>query len=678
MIQRCLEELAIISLNTEQVDFAVEDINNILREKSSDVIYFILAKKLYGIVSTGDIRKCKGKRVGINREFTYLVNWDYMHARSIFRNNSKVNKLPVVDEEGYLLGDYSRWDDRRRIMRCKAGCLGNLLNVIHHKTIYLVNPNQNKVDMFEYGKVMFQQEAITYSVCDNESIVSFFHEGNIFVFVDEDELRGVKSLYSQLINQYGIELYTLKALADQAIAYSEEKEILDILTKQGIVCYTLSLGDQENSWYQKYRSLQNKRLINPNKNILPSTELAEGFFEELYSDKYFKSISNLPEAMHCIDGVNKLKDVNSKYFNVNGGNRLTVGQPDIYQKTVYFFGPCIMIESFVEDKYTIESLLQEKLNKIGMYRVINCGAYSDKKIDINRILDTNFKEGDIAIIYTFDRTFDGIPNLSLISLGERYQIPVKWTVNTLPHCNHKVNMILAEEIFSMIKPELNMKCQSKEIPSEIIRQMYISQTYIKRYFSGFNCEKHNKIGAIVMNCNPFTKGHRYLIECACQVVDFLIIFVVEEDRSLFSFEERFEMVERGTADLGKVMVVPSGKFILSQTTFPEYFLKIADEDIVRNVEYDITLFADYIASELHIAYRFVGEEPIDNVTNEYNNAMKKILPKKGIHLMEIARKMEDGVYISASEVRTNIERGSMEEAYRLVPETTINILEGGR
>ena len=229
-------------------------------------------------------------------------------------------------------------------------------------------------------------------------------------------------------------------------------------------------------------------------------------------------------------------------------------------------------------------------------------------------------------------------------------------------------MILAEEIFSMIKPELNMKCQSKEIPSGIIRQMYISQTYIKRYFSGFNCEKHNKIGAIVMNCNPFTKGHRYLIECACQVVDFLIIFVVEEDRSLFSFEERFEMVERGTDDLGKVMVVPSGKFILSQTTFPEYFLKIADED----------MFADYIASELHIAYRFVGEEPIDNVTNEYNNAMKKILPKKGIHLMEIARKMEDGVYISASEVRTNIERGSMEEAYRLVPETTINILEGGR
>lgn len=102
-------------------------------------------------------------------------------------------------------------------------------------------------------------------------------------------------------------------------------------------------------------------------------------------------------------------------------------------------------------------------------------------------------------------------------------------------------------------------------------------------------------------------------------VGFLIIFVVEEDKSVFSFEERFEMVSEGTKDLEHIIVVPSGDFILSQTTFPEYFIKVADEDIVQNVDYDITLFADCICSQLNICYRFVGNEPNDLVTKYFEN-----------------------------------------------------------
>ena len=57
-----------------------------------------------------------------------------------------------------------------------------------------------------------------------------------------------------------------------------------------------------------------------------------------------------------------------------------------------------------------------------------------------------------------------------------------------------------------------------------------------------------KVGAAVMNCNPFTIGHRYLIETAAKECDLLYIFVLSEDKSEFSFADRLEMVKRGTAD----------------------------------------------------------------------------------------------------------------------------------
>ena len=179
-----------------------------------------------------------------------------------------------------------------------------------------------------------------------------------------------------------------------------------------------------------------------------------------------------------------------------------------------------------------------------------------------------------------------------------------------------------------------------------------------------------------MNCNPFTYGHRYLIEQALHRVDYLILFVVEEDRSVFTFEERFVMVREGISDMENVMAVPSGPFILSQTTFPEYFIKAKDEDLVRNVENDIILFAKEIAPRLNIKYRFVGEEPEDIVTNEYNMAMKRILPRNGIQLIELPRKMEGGNYISASSVRRCLEKNKYSDLQALVPESTLRIIHG--
>lgn len=52
-----------------------------------------------------------------------------------------------------------------------------------------------------------------------------------------------------------------------------------------------------------------------------------------------------------------------------------------------------------------------------------------------------------------------------------------------------------------------------------------------------------------MNANPFTLGHRHLIELANQENDLVYVFVVAANASLFNTDERMKLVQAGTADL---------------------------------------------------------------------------------------------------------------------------------
>ena len=183
-----------------------------------------------------------------------------------------------------------------------------------------------------------------------------------------------------------------------------------------------------------------------------------------------------------------------------------------------------------------------------------------------------------------------------------------------------------------------------------------------------------KIGAIVMNCNPFTLGHRYLIEYASKQVDRLYIFAVEEDRSFFPFADRIKLIKEGTADLGNVIVLPSGNFIISALTFTDYFGKTELQDKKIDPSLDVSLFGEYIAPTLGITVRFAGEEPLDKVTLQYNDSMKNILPKYGIDFVVIPRKEFGGEVISASRVRKLLEKKDFESIKKIVPETTYDYL----
>lgn len=155
---------------------------------------------------------------------------------------------------------------------------------------------------------------------------------------------------------------------------------------------------------------------------------------------------------------------------------------------------------------------------------------------------------------------------------------------------------------------------------------------------------------LVMNCNPFTLGHRYLIEKAARESDKVFVFVVEENASLFSFEDRLNMVRMGTADLENVIVLGGGRYMISDVTFPSYFTK--EEDFVKaHTAMDAEIFATCIAPVLNVNRRYVGTEPNSPVTSVYNEALKKRLPRAGVEVIEVPRLEVKGSVISASKVR---------------------------
>lgn len=183
------------------------------------------------------------------------------------------------------------------------------------------------------------------------------------------------------------------------------------------------------------------------------------------------------------------------------------------------------------------------------------------------------------------------------------------------------------------------------------------------------------IGTVVANCNPFTLGHRYLLEEALKECDYLHLFILSDNRSTFSAKARYEMVQEGIKDLDRIILHRTSDYMISAATFPTYFFKDQAQGEQANCRLDLELFATRIAPELHITRRFVGTEPYCSVTRAYNERMQEILPEYGIEVHEIERKTREDKPISASEVRSCIAQQDDARARELVPEGVWNLIK---
>lgn len=729
-MQRNIKQLAVYEIDRDIDLLPFEKLRSLYINKTSEIIYITKNSELYGIICLGDVlRQYKnGGKIRINKDYTALTENNVVKAYEIFKKRKNIYHIPIINEKRELVGDFSCWNDllfiERNYNRLEKRYLQKKVNI--DTEICVVKPiDFNNLYYLNLLKRLLEFQ-VKYIISSKEELGNSLADGMLCIFLTEDEKRGVQCLYGLELDQNGklvderknIRFITYANLLNEImqnkeldqlninnekISYSKIDQkttyFLKHLNDRGVKCFCLYPDEQVQSDYAKKFKMEiaervkinpmqlRLRLVSP-LDSWPKLEINKKHYEEFYlelssDDAYKKGVAQkeILLASSCTFEIDK--NIKGKYFNAKDGRRITCFQPDQYIGTIYLLGPCMIIGAFNEDKYTIGSWLQKKLLMNGYkYRVENYGAImrNDSEIESRLSEIEKFDRNDIVIILSQIGEAEGIPGESLEKIFEKNKVPSTWVTNGYVHCNHKVNELMADSVFELIESSLIKKNggenEHKKIHINVQEIMadYIKRKYLNCYFANFHGSYYNAVGAIVMNCNPFSKGHRYLIEQAMKQVDFLIIFVVEEDESLFPFEERFKMIVEGTKDLENVMIVPSGDFIISSNTFQEYFMKeereINNAAIVINADYDINIFADYIAKPLHITHRFAGEEPFDNVTKIYNDSMRRILPRKGISFVEIPRSREEGIIVSASRIRKYLKDKDYEKALTLMPETT--------
>lgn len=286
--------------------------------------------------------------------------------------------------------------------------------------------------------------------------------------------------------------------------------------------------------------------------------------------------------------------------------------------------------------------------------------------DNEEIIATCSKKGNILKCFAIDEKYQGLglTNSLVSKMNEKLFSEGKYHsfIFTKPQNRFLFEGLGYKNIFTTDKVCL-LETGNKNI--------YSSLEKIKRnYF----IDDKEKYAALIMNCNPFTLGHKYLIEKASKENKNVIVFIVEEDKSAFPFDIRFKLVVNGTRDLRNVIVLPASQYLISSVTFPNYFLKKDDDVLEEYTKLDCNIFGKYFAKKFNIVRRYIGTEPNCKVTNVYNQTIQEIMPRYGVKVDTITRLEIDGDVVSASKVRALLKDKNYKEVEKLVPETTFNFL----
>lgn len=420
------------------------------------------------------------------------------------------------------------------------------------------------------------------------------------------------------------------------------------------------------------------------------------FCNDFNSMEDLKEAISTPDSYNDITGVLKFKDHSSNVVNTRNGIRITTNQPKRFKRAVFLVGLCTTFGVGADDSHTIASFLQRKLNERASkekFIVYNYGYFAgnwrtgedDKLIPILSSLPT--KKGDVVFLYYDMPLVKGLPFCDLTLKSDRPHSYGEIFLD-VGHYAANGNKMIADGLFDFLKEHkffknATMKIMrqgAKDTPNidaNDTKEAELLTNYKKELAKFYDENIRPKVGAIVMNANPFTYGHRFLVETALKNSDYLIVFVVEEDKSEIPFKDRIALVRENTADLPNVFVMPSGEFIISAKTFSEYFAKESIQEQKIDTSKDVTLFAKEIAPTLGISVRFAGKEPTDKITAQYNEDMAKILPQYGLEFIEIERsKTDKGEIISASTVRKLAKERDFEKLKSLVPPATLRYLKG--
>ena len=451
----------------------------------------------------------------------------------------------------------------------------------------------------------------------------------------------------------------------------------------------------------KYRSAQ-EQIIHETKFNFGLMRDNANVLQEIWDKKLlhvcddFESIEDLkeaistPESYEDITGVLKFKDHRSNVVNTRNGIRITTNQPKISKRSIFLVGLCATFGVGAEDSKTVASYLQRKLNEFlpeEGFIVYNYGYFVgsiEEGIDrLLPLLSTLPVKKDDLVFIRFSFPLCGIPYCDLTFKSKR---PHNYgdIFLDMGHYTANGNRMIADGLFDFMQEHdffrnatmtITHSNKAQEENHKTSNENELLTKYKQELADFYKENIQPKVGAIVMNANPFTYGHRYLVEAALKECDYLIVFVVEEDKSELPFEDRFSLVKENLSDLKRVFVRKSGEFIISAKTFSEYFRKESLQDQKIDTTLDVTLFAKEIAPVLNISVRFAGKEPTDSVTRQYNEDMARILPQYGINFIELERaKNDNGEIISASTVRSLTKSGEFEKLKDFAPPATVRYL----
>ncbi|BCR35271.1 nucleotidyl transferase family protein [Mariniplasma anaerobium] len=175
---------------------------------------------------------------------------------------------------------------------------------------------------------------------------------------------------------------------------------------------------------------------------------------------------------------------------------------------------------------------------------------------------------------------------------------------------------------------------------------------------------------VVMNLNPMTLGHLHLIEKAVPKDGDLIIFLVETNASKIDYKTRYHILKKTISHMKNVHILPSTDYIISRATFPTYFLK-DEQSMDVYTQLDVSIFKQYFMPIFEIDMRYVGQEPLDPLTDTYNKKLVNML--KG-QLTIIERITFEEKVISASYVRLLAKQKKYNELKLVVPHATYRFL----
>lgn len=411
-----------------------------------------------------------------------------------------------------------------------------------------------------------------------------------------------------------------------------------------------------------------------------------------YLSAHRDDLNNLSRFMS--NGIhNVLIDKCVNGFTVVDGKRVTSANPPVVMHSINMFGPCVVEGLCVPDDKTIPSMLQAFVNRVyGNVAVVNHGLAYGKDLlnDLLYMMATPMREGDMVLWMSGFNSQDcemlssiGIP---LLDVKDSVHSLSSWCLDSPFHCNSVANEVMAKTIYDGIEwnfqPHTSCSGLSTVIEGCNIRMSFDPDAILdSREMSDYlrlverhrNDDSNLTKGCIVMNANPCTNGHIYLINEALKQVDILYVFLVEGSTGGFEYLDRLHMLEENFIGNDNVVILSGGSILTSEICFPDYFN--TDRSVCKTSPLlNHKVFALRIAPRLGISKRFFGEEPYDMVTKALNDSAELFLPSNGVEVIILDRLRYGDQVVSAKTVRRLFSENRFELIAPLVPFSTFRQL----